>query len=271
MANDKLHPLYHTILDYDHNGLEHTIAGHNITLKIPKGIVDVGDKIYFEVGVLLFGPFTFPGNTQPISPILWFCSLENDYQLKKPFKIILPHFLSSQAVEKMKPDDIQFAKAKHELGRTINYEFQVVNTKPLFASSGSRNFGVLQIQHCCFYCLIAKRDVKGAEYCLVQIQRPLQLCRNEIYFLIIYFLDTCLCAIEEQYPQKESYTICHYNTFQFKEDESEACLEMHVTTEHDYIVGLMPNPPKVIIMIVYHMCNHTCMIVLLLKFPDLEI
>ena len=150
VAEDQLHLIHHTTLDCSHNGLEHTINEHNITLRVPEGAIDIGDEIYFEVAVLIFGPFTFPNNTRPVSPILWLCPSE-DYRMKKPFKIILPHFLSSQAVEKLNSNNIQFAKAKHNRNQTTN-KFKFVRNGPLFASSGSRNFAILQTKHFCYYC-----------------------------------------------------------------------------------------------------------------------
>ena len=234
-------------MECSHYGLEHTITGHNITLRIPEGAVGKEAKLSLEVGVLMFGPFVFPENTQPISPILWFCPAEIDYQLKKPFTITLPHCLSVQAVEKMDAAcNIQFSKAKHDQDQATRYNFQVVDSRPLFASGGCRNFAVLQIQHFCFYCLTANitKDI-DIEYCLVQIERPMQQ-RSEIHFLVIYLLDTCLKAVEQQYPQEENYTIQHHTTFQFKSGES-AKLEMMVTTKDDShcTIALKPNPPKV--------------------------
>ena len=247
---DKLHLLYHATLECSHNGLEHTIAGHNITLRIPKGAIDIGDKLFFDVGILMFGPFIFPENTRPISPILWLCPSE-DYRMKKPFKIILPHFLSSRAVVKMNSNNIRFAKAKHNQSQTKN-EFQFVNSRPLFASSGSRNFAILQIQHFCYYCLIGNIVKDGdIEYCLVQVERPIQQ-RSEIHFLAIYLLDTCIKAVEQQYPQEDGYNIRHYTTFQFKSGDP-AHLEMMITgqdninTKSYCSIALKPNPPKVCI------------------------
>ena len=51
----------------------------NITLRIPEELKLWlrGEKIHFEVGVAIYGPFIFPKNTQPISPMLWLCLLEN--------------------------------------------------------------------------------------------------------------------------------------------------------------------------------------------------
>ena len=228
-----------------YNGLEHTISGHNITLRIPKGAIDSQEYIFIKVGVLMFGPFSFPKNTQPISPILWLCP-SNNCQLKKPLQIILPHCLSNQAMERIGSNDIWFAKVKHNDYQ--RNEFQIINRKPLFASSGSKNFAILQIQHFCYYCLISGAVKDGdIEYCLVHIERSIQQ-RSEIHFLVVYFLDTCLRAIEEQYPQEDKYKIRHYTTFRFKSSQSAAYLEMKVTGQDSNshcVIALKPNPPRV--------------------------
>ena len=80
--------LEHHILECDCNGHEYTNVEHDITLRIPEGAVAKGEKVHFEMGVTMYGSFIFPENTQPISPILWLCLLEEDTELKKPFQII---------------------------------------------------------------------------------------------------------------------------------------------------------------------------------------
>ena len=86
---------------------------HDITLRIPEGAVAEGEKIHFEVGVAMYGPFVFPENTQPISPILWLCVVEGDAQLRKPFQIVLPHYLTGLSKEKIEYHQVRFAKANH--------------------------------------------------------------------------------------------------------------------------------------------------------------
>ena len=123
----------------------------------------MGEKVVIEVGVTMFGPFTFPENTYPISAILWLCIPEEERKLKKPFKLIIPHFISGLTLEKVQQDQICFAKAMHNytmINQQEHYNFQSVDTEVLFASSGSRNYGVLQIKHCCYYCLIANQVSK---------------------------------------------------------------------------------------------------------------
>ena len=255
ISDDEIHFFYRHTLECDDTGLEHTINGHNITIRIPEGAIAAGEKLCLKVGVTMFGPFTFPENSWPISPILQLCPSEIEYKFRKPFTIILPHFLSKETIEKLNLGDVCFAKAKHySTGqeRRESYQFELVDIRPMFASSGSRDFGVLEIQHCCYLCLLKHKNLEGAEYCLVQIERPLQP-KCEVHFLVSYFLDTCLQAIEEQYPPEENNNIRRYNIrlFQF----SFQYLEMHVLTQlKEYEIGFQPSPPRVHSLSIHNTC-----------------
>ena len=201
--------LDHRMLECDCNGREYTNVDHDITLRIPEGAVAEGEKVHFEVGMAMYGPFIFPENTQPISPILWLCLLEEDAQLKKPFQIILPHYLTGLSKERIQHHQVGFAKVNHNdytfVDNQMSYKFQNSITDPqiLHASSGYRNYGVLVSKHCCFYCLQAKETrelAMDAGYCLVRIESSLSPQRNEIYFSAIFFLDTCL-RVSIQYSE----------------------------------------------------------------------
>ena len=192
------------MLECDFNGREYTNVDHDITLRIPEGAVAEGEKVHFEVGVATYGPFIFPENTQPISPILWLCLLE-DVELKELFQIILPHYLTRQSKENIEYHQVGFAKADHSnytlVDNQLTYSFQhcITESQILHASSGYRSYGILKSKHCCFYCLLANKSHKlalEAGYCLVRIESFLSPLRNEIYFSAIYFLDTCLKVTE---------------------------------------------------------------------------
>ena len=181
------------MLECDCDGREYTNVDHDITLRVPEGAVAEGEKVHFEVGVTMYGPFIFPENTQPISPILWLCLLEEHAQLRKPFQIVLPHYLTKVSKERMEYHQVEIAKANHNdytfIGYQMSYKFQDCNTKPLFASSGHKNYGILISKHCCFYCLKAKVTPElatDAGYTLAQIESPLSLERNEIIFLLLH-------------------------------------------------------------------------------------
>ena len=189
--------LDHEMLECDCNGQEYTNVDHDITLRILEGAVAEGEKVHLEVGVAMYGPYIFPENTQPISPILWLCLLEEDAELKKPFQVILPHYLTGLNRERIKYHQVGFIKANHSFVDTHDqkrYKFQQCDTKPLLASSGYRNYGVLISKHCCFYCLAADKKPElalDAGYCLVRIESCISPIRNEFYFAGIYFLQTC--------------------------------------------------------------------------------
>ena len=191
--------LDHEVIECDCNGREYTIEEHDITLKIPEGAVGVDEKIHFEIGVAMYGPFNFPENTQPISPILWLCVLEEDVELKRPFQIILPHFLIGLTKDRVIHHQAGFAKASHNHfvfhNQQVYYDFDPCEAKTLFASSGRRGYGVISLSHCCFYCLLAKQTPElamDAGYCLVRIETLFAPQIKEITFCASYFLDTCL-------------------------------------------------------------------------------
>ena len=193
--------LHHHVLQCDCRALEYVIEDHDITLRIPEGAVPVGKKVHIDIGVAAYGPFTFPKDTQPISPIVWINVKEKDAQLQKPFQLVLPHFLMGLTKERICAHQVEFAKALHNGyvndKQQLRYRFHYCDSDPLFASSGERSYGVLESMHCCYYCLKARRTpafVRDTSYCLTRIERslPSQPQKNEIYFAVTYFLDTCL-------------------------------------------------------------------------------
>ena len=200
-------------LECDCNGREYTNAEHDITLRIPKGAVPDNRRIHFEFGVALYGPFIFPHNTQPISPILWLCILEEDVVLKQPFQVILPHFL---AEDKLCYHQAGFAKASHndvtfQDNGQMCYSFLPCGIKPQFVFSGCRGYGILSLNHCCFYCIHANQSrelAMDAGYCLVRIEATPMPYRNVIIFSAIYFLDSCL-KVQSITCMDEIYNVLH--------------------------------------------------------------
>ena len=191
--------LDHVLLECGSDGTEWTNVDHDITLRIPEGALAEGKKVHLEIGVAMYGPFIFPENTQPISPILWLCILEDDVELTKPFQVVLPHYLTGIPRERVQYHQVTFAKARHNdrsyMDDQMKFKFHKSKVEPILASSGYRNYGVLVSRHCCFYCLQAKQSeelAKDAGYCLTRIESFLTPERNEVYFSVTYFLETCL-------------------------------------------------------------------------------
>lgn len=185
--------IFHTVLECDCNGLEYTVDGHDITIKILQGAIPQNAKLHLEVGVAMYGPFSFPNNSRPISPILWVCFLEETFNLEE-FEIIVPHILTGLTKERLQYHEVCFAKASHK--RCVDkYEFISCENQPCFSSSGEKSYGTVRLNHCCFYCLTANhtRDIAmDAGYCLTRIEKLRSMTSTVVYFIVTYFLESCL-------------------------------------------------------------------------------
>ena len=229
--------LYHELVETTCDGLEYTIMDHDITIRIPKGAVAIGKKVHLEIAVAMFGPFYFPENTRPISPILWLCLLEEDIKLKKPFEIIFSHFLAGLTKEKALCHEVGFAKANHNdltlSDAQISYHFLPSEVDFRFASSGSNGYGILQANHCCFYCIKAKKTPQltlDASYCLVRIESA-PLLRTEVYFVAVFLFSTCLQVrlALHFFVVDKLLRLCHRrwtNNFQMKKGTNELMLNL---------------------------------------------
>lgn len=166
----------------------------------------------------MYGPFIFPENSQPISPIVWLCILEEDVELKRPFQVIFPHYLTGLTNEEVHQHHISFAKTSHNdyywLDGQMCYTFQQCDIKPLLARSGHKSYGVLTSKHCCFLCLLGKMAPElamNAGYVLVRFELAPSPQQYEIHFCACYFLNTCVqvsvCDIVGIYMPMLIYTV----------------------------------------------------------------
>ena len=198
-----------TVLAFDSSGKECINIDHDITLKVPENAIPQGSVVHFEVAVALYGPFHFPEDRRPISPILWICQQE-DIVLQKPIDVILPHILNNElANEDISRYDLQFYKADHtdyitKPNRCRQYVFRPLNDDIQFISTKDNSFGVLRTTHCCFLCITATQTAELSQdialkkgYCLSYIeclQSPYtnKPPRDIVYFCTSFFLKTCL-------------------------------------------------------------------------------
>ena len=193
--------LYERVLECNSSGLKHTVTDHDITIRIPKGAVPKEKKIHLEVGIALFGPFNFPENTHPISPIVWLCIIEENVELQKPIQLILPHFLTQLSEDQLHHHQVCFATANHKYlisHHQIAYNFDKCDSRPLFASVKGQSYGVLVSKHFCYCTLVAQLTpelTKNAAYELARIETSSQfdsVKRYEVCFCAMYALPTCL-------------------------------------------------------------------------------
>ena len=195
--------LGHCVLECDRHGLEYTNKEHDITVRIPEGAVADGETVHIEFAVAMYGPFHFPENTRPISPILWLCLMEKNAVLGKSPQIVLPHALDGLTKEKAEEYQVGFAKVHHNdyyttaSGQPI-YTFQSLasENRLLFSTIGERHYGLLQTSHFCYLCMTAEHNnptlEKDIDYCLARIQVPITDIRHTAIFCLSYHLPTCI-------------------------------------------------------------------------------
>ena len=187
-------------LPCDDHGLEFTFEKCDVSIKVPKGALAVGEKIHIEVAVMpMYGPFQFPNGARLISPVVWLCPLEKNVKLKRPFLITLPHILTGLTDKKAQYYDIQFNKANHNDQASDAYDFQPAKGSLYLSSEGDQSYGTLSTHHFCYICITAKDRPElrmDAGYCLTRIKSHVAQLRYETYFCVSYYLKTCLQVIQ---------------------------------------------------------------------------
>ena len=162
--------LHYKLLECDNSGFKYVINGHDITVDIPQGAVAQENKITLEIGVAVSGPFKFPENARPISPILWIHLLEENVEseLQKPLRITLPHCFSG-LMREVHPQISAF-KCDYVLGEAL-IDWKKVSTNLLVGEM----FGALQTTNSGIYCIAmigSSEFTDCLSYCLAQVNLP---------------------------------------------------------------------------------------------------
>lgn len=184
----------------DHHGA--ILSLHDITVTIPPGAIPVGVTEHIEMGVALYGPFKFPANHQPVSPILWFC-LQEDIELLLPITFRLPHVITDTGRVKL-----NFVKINH-----LDYVYDSATKRDFFTfeavsdskssfinpTEKSAGYGYLSTKHRCFFCISAENEGKMTKnlalekgYCLHILAEKIDSSSCRILLVCTYFLKTCL-------------------------------------------------------------------------------
>ena len=179
-------------------GTSVNLREHDIQINVPPGATD--RKIEMEFAVCLSGPFKFPANMRPVSPILWICTKEAIKRFKKPIEVTLPHIFPELSEQEIVELHLGFVKADHSKDFSIlddgsrSYSFSEIKGSGSHLQGG---YGILNINHCCYLCIQStdnNRAIAGkAHYCLSQFHDQFTYeRRNVVIFCATYSLKTCL-------------------------------------------------------------------------------
>lgn len=190
------------ILKFDSTGAVF-VGFDEIKIDIPPNAIPDGSTGYLEVGVCLYGPFTFEKDYRPISPILWLCLQGENTHLDEPVIVTLPHILPDLSEKELASSGVRFATANHDCipdasGERM-YKFRPYrNIKTFYYSSMGKGYGVLQTRHFCYICLESKdpqtlaameAKAKRSGYCLAFVKGPFVLL-----ICALFNMKTCLAV-----------------------------------------------------------------------------
>ena len=176
--------LHYEHVECDHNGKKYIVNGHDILVDIPAGAIPEGMTFKFEIGVAVSGPFSFPENSRLISPILWIYPLE-DYELKKPIQIILPHCFAGLTKEETNHDKVCFSQADIAIGGDETF-YPFIQCQLAANFQNEENYGMLQSSLFGLFCIILlgklENNTTNLNYCLAKVNLPPSTSSCEFHF-----------------------------------------------------------------------------------------
>ena len=177
---------------FDHDGARFKNEKMGVIVEIPKGAIEDGLTVNIKVGIALHGPFSYPTNMHPISPILFLCPQE-EVQLLQPIKIILPHIMQDDS-------GVILLKAHHS-DTDYNGEKTVHHFKPLESRAKvmslfkhkKGNYCLFSLDHFCFTC-IGKEDKKTVSnfgYSLTCVKPKVCKDCSDVYIYVSFNMPPC--------------------------------------------------------------------------------
>ena len=170
---------------------EHTL--HGITLYIPPGAVNEGTTFTITVGAATVGPFKYPENTIPVSPILWVQVNFSNSQavLKKEIEIKIHHAVTGN-------DGIKHLRflCCSKLSGTVAFE-RAHKKSIITPNEGVLHTKLSKNSYCfCISSKICQESIANTEYCMVKV-RPAKLNPSntwKMHFFVTYALPACIAV-----------------------------------------------------------------------------
>ena len=190
------------VLQISSKGKQYCDYSTGLCIDIPEGAVPEDSIVQLEIGMCLFGPFKFPGNLNPIAPILMLCP-QNDVHLNKNMRVTLPHIIEDAIDSDEEALGIQVVKADHnDLVEGDECVFDTIlatgASEISFHCNNGRELITFSLPHFCFITLRAKYSKEVAEragYCVCPLFPTPKAVTSESgdYCLCVtYFMDPCL-------------------------------------------------------------------------------
>ena len=175
-----------------------------VMIEIPKGAIEGRLTVSIKLGIAMHGPFSYPTDVHPISPILFLCPQE-EVRLLQPIKIVLPHFMDYS----MQDDPgVIVLKAYHDYHTDGQYNFKPLNskTKGLSLFKHERySYCLLSLDHFCFTCIANHVDEQSARkfnYSLTCVKSHWNC--EDIYIYVSFNMPNCRQVSQYEFTNETS-------------------------------------------------------------------
>ena len=159
---------------------------------IPSGAVSNG-AVDVQVGILLSGPFSFPPDVTPVSPIVWLCAANSSeaFKFSKPIQITLQHYVDCSTSG---GKSLSFFKAAYDSTTDKDFVFKEVDSNH---SKFAQVNGTLTTKSCASFVCIADKDpqndmLEKSKYSLVYVIPKTLTNTFTMHFCLTFDLKTCI-------------------------------------------------------------------------------
>ena len=182
------------VIACDDSGGSYSSESHNIQLRIPEGAISAASlavSTNLEFAATLQGPFEFPADVKPVSPIVWF-STQVGIQFAKSVELTLPHFANRSEPLAFYAADTRKLRGKFQFQRLRAREKGITERDGTLKTKLSAN----QSRFVCIACMGSKpikEVINRAKYYIVKAApKTIDTSQWKVFYCIVLSLPTCI-------------------------------------------------------------------------------
>ena len=219
-----------TLGECTHSQQEYHNEDNDFRLVIPEGAIPVGDSITIDIGVALFGPFQYPPNIRPVSPVFWVSVRgHQNYRFLEPLRVTIGHCLKLCDDSNLPALGLTFMTALYSEGRCL---FSATSEKQDFLTDFSR--GTLEDQ---FQCVSVCANTYPATSKLVlyrlSVSHPREVRANghnhTVHLITTFSLKYCTSKLKKA-AESANMFFCMSQEFMFNYSSDEVALSIDYAT-----------------------------------------
>ena len=198
----------HTLQDCNSEVRSYYNEENDFRLVIPEGAIPVGDSITIDIGVALFGPFQYPPNIRPVSPVFWVSVRgHQNYRFLKPLRVTIEHCLNLSGCDDAEIVDVglQFMKACPAPNTSGKYVFLSAAEDQDFLTQSFHGSLMDRFTAVCICASATPDTVRQTAYQL-SVVHPTPVRANgtchTVHFITSFSLKYCISKLKEHYPSE---------------------------------------------------------------------